>query len=65
MKPSAKPAARCIGCRAGRCTTRRKSRGRVLPTIMLFVQSLRGLSHAKEEDTREDHLALWGAVQAP
>jgi N-carbamoyl-L-amino-acid hydrolase len=26
------------------------------------VQSLRGLSHTKEEDTREDHLAL--AVQA-
>jgi N-carbamoyl-L-amino-acid hydrolase len=33
-----------------------------VPTIMVFVQSLRGLSHAKEEDTREDHLEL--AVQA-
>jgi N-carbamoyl-L-amino-acid hydrolase len=33
-----------------------------VPTIMLFVQSLRGLSHAKEEDTREEHLAL--SVQA-
>ncbi len=29
-----------------------------VPTIMLFVQSLRGLSHAKEEDTKEEHLAL-------
>ncbi len=29
-----------------------------VPTAMLFVQSLRGLSHTKEEDTREDHLAL-------
>jgi len=29
---------------------------------MLFVQSLRGLSHAKEEDTKETHLEL--AVQA-
>jgi len=29
-----------------------------VPTIMLFVQSLRGLSHAKEEDTKEDHLEL-------
>ncbi|NWF67534.1 MAG: Zn-dependent hydrolase [Chloroflexi bacterium] len=29
-----------------------------VPTIMLFVQSLRGLSHAKEEDTREEHLVL-------
>lgn len=29
-----------------------------IPTVMLFVQSLRGLSHAKEEDTREDHLKL-------
>jgi N-carbamoyl-L-amino-acid hydrolase len=33
-----------------------------VPTIMLFVQSLRGLSHAKEEDTKEEHLRL--AVQA-
>jgi N-carbamoyl-L-amino-acid hydrolase len=33
-----------------------------VPTIMLFVQSLRGLSHAKEEDTKEEHLEL--AVQA-
>ncbi|MFO7323339.1 MAG: Zn-dependent hydrolase [Chloroflexota bacterium] len=33
-----------------------------VPTIMLFVQSLRGLSHAKEEDTKEEHLAM--AVQA-
>ena len=29
-----------------------------VPTVMMFVQSLRGLSHAPEEDTREDHLAL-------
>jgi beta-ureidopropionase / N-carbamoyl-L-amino-acid hydrolase len=29
---------------------------------MLFVQSLRGLSHTKLEDTKEDHLEL--AVQA-
>ena len=33
-----------------------------VPTIMLFVQSLRGLSHAKEEDTKEEHIAL--SVQA-
>lgn len=33
-----------------------------VPTVMLFVQSLRGLSHAKEEDTKEKHLEL--AVQA-
>jgi N-carbamoyl-L-amino-acid hydrolase len=33
-----------------------------VPTVMLFVQSLRGLSHAKEEDTKEEHLEL--AVQA-
>ncbi|MEP7286384.1 MAG: Zn-dependent hydrolase [Chloroflexota bacterium] len=33
-----------------------------VPTVMLFVQSLRGLSHAKEEDTKEEHLAL--CVQA-
>jgi len=33
-----------------------------VPTVMLFVQSLRGLSHTKLEDTREDHLEL--SVQA-
>jgi N-carbamoyl-L-amino-acid hydrolase len=33
-----------------------------LPTAMLFVQSLGGLSHTKEENTRDDHLEL--AVQA-
>jgi N-carbamoyl-L-amino-acid hydrolase len=33
-----------------------------VPTVMLFVQSLRGLSHTKVEDTREEHLEL--AVQA-
>jgi N-carbamoyl-L-amino-acid hydrolase len=33
-----------------------------VPTVMLFVQSLRGLSHTKLEDTKEEHLAL--AVEA-
>jgi N-carbamoyl-L-amino-acid hydrolase len=33
-----------------------------VPTVMMFVQSLRGLSHTKREDTREEHLEL--AVQA-
>jgi N-carbamoyl-L-amino-acid hydrolase len=33
-----------------------------IPTVMLFVQSLRGLSHTKVEDTRAEHLEL--AVQA-
>jgi N-carbamoyl-L-amino-acid hydrolase len=33
-----------------------------IPTVMVFVQSLRGLSHTKLEDTKEDHLEL--AVQA-
>lgn len=27
-----------------------------VPTVMMFVQSLRGISHNKIEDTREDHL---------
>jgi hydantoinase/carbamoylase family amidase len=27
-----------------------------VPTVMLFVQSLRGLSHTKLEDTKEEHL---------
>lgn len=29
-----------------------------VPTVMLFVQSLRGLSHTKEEDTLEEHLEM-------
>ena len=33
-----------------------------VPTVMLFVQSLRGLSHTKLEDTKEEHLQL--SVQA-
>ena len=33
-----------------------------IPTVMMFVQSLRGLSHTKLEDTSEEHLEL--SVQA-
>jgi N-carbamoyl-L-amino-acid hydrolase len=33
-----------------------------IPTVMLFVQSLRGLSHTKLEDTKPEHLEI--AVQA-
>ncbi len=29
-----------------------------IPTVMLFVQSLKGISHNKIEDTREEHLKL-------
>src|SRR5438874_299690 len=29
-----------------------------IPTVMVFVQSLRGLSHTKLEDTKEEHLSL-------
>jgi N-carbamoyl-L-amino-acid hydrolase len=29
-----------------------------VPTVMLFVQSLRGLSHTKLEDTKDEHLEL-------
>ena len=29
-----------------------------VPTVMLFVQSLRGLSHTREEDTLEEHIEL-------
>ena len=33
-----------------------------IPSVMMFVQSLGGISHNKIEDTREDHLKL--AVEA-
>ena len=32
--------------------------GAGIPTVMLFVQSLHGISHNKIEDTREEHLEL-------
>ncbi|HEX2742318.1 MAG TPA: M20/M25/M40 family metallo-hydrolase, partial [Rubrobacter sp.] len=35
---------------------------RLMPTVMLFVKSLRGLSHTKDEDTPEEDLEL--SVQA-
>jgi N-carbamoyl-L-amino-acid hydrolase len=33
-----------------------------MPTIMMFVQSLHGISHNKIEDTKEEHLSM--AVRA-
>src|SRR4029077_4053494 len=33
-----------------------------VPSVMMFVQSLRGISHNKIEDTKEEHLEL--AVRA-
>jgi len=32
--------------------------GAGIPTAMMFVQSLHGISHNKIEDTREEHLEL-------
>jgi N-carbamoyl-L-amino-acid hydrolase len=29
-----------------------------VPTVMMFVQSLHGISHNKIEDTKEEHLAM-------
>jgi acetylornithine deacetylase/succinyl-diaminopimelate desuccinylase-like protein len=31
---------------------------RLMPTVMLFVKSLKGLSHTKDEDTPEEDLEL-------
>ena len=36
--------------------------GAGVPTVMMFVQSLHGISHNKIEDTKEEHLEL--AVEA-
>jgi N-carbamoyl-L-amino-acid hydrolase len=33
-----------------------------IPTVMMFVQSLKGISHNKIEDTSEEHLRL--AIEA-
>ena len=32
--------------------------GAGVPTVVLFVQSLGGLSHNKDEDTRPEHIEL-------
>ena len=29
-----------------------------IPTVMMFVQSLHGISHNKIEDTKEEHLEM-------
>jgi N-carbamoyl-L-amino-acid hydrolase len=29
-----------------------------IPTVMMFVQSLKGISHNKIEDTKEEHLEM-------
>jgi N-carbamoyl-L-amino-acid hydrolase len=29
-----------------------------IPTVMMFVQSLRGISHNKIEDTKEEHIEM-------
>ena len=29
-----------------------------IPTVMMFVQSLQGISHNKIEDTKEEHIEL-------
>ena len=36
----------------------RKSRAPAFPTVMMFVQSLHGISHNKIEDTKEEHLEM-------
>jgi hypothetical protein len=45
--------------RTRRSLPRRRGRGEALPpTVMLFVQSLRGISHNKIEDTKEEHIEM-------
>ena len=46
------------GCPRAPSTTRPRCRGPGVPTAMMFVQSLGGISHNKIEDTREEHLEL-------
>ena len=47
-----------IACPPARCTTPPKSPRAGVPTVMMFVQSLHGISHNKIEDTKEEHLEL-------
>ena len=59
---SARSRARRTGSRAGPLHDAAEVARAGVPTVMLFVQSLRGLSHTKLEDTKPEHLEL--SVQA-
>ena len=56
--PSAKPAAKSIACRRGPLHDAAEVARAGVPTVMMFVQSLHGISHNKIEDTKEEHLEL-------
>jgi N-carbamoyl-L-amino-acid hydrolase len=61
MAPSAKQSAnRCSisGKGVGPLHDAAKVARSGVPTVMMFVQSLHGLSHNKIEDTKEEHLEL-------
>jgi hypothetical protein len=49
---------RCrTGCRRGPLHDAAEVAGAGVPTVMMFVQSLHGISHNKIEETKEEHLA--------
>ncbi len=51
-----------IGSLQGLCTMRAEVARTGIPTVMMFTQSLAGLSHNKAEDTKIDDLKM--AVEA-
>ena len=57
-KPSAKPAAKSHRLPSGPLHDAAEVARAGVPTVMMFVQSLHGISHNKIEDTKEEHLEL-------
>ncbi len=58
MRPFPRPAPRRIVCRPDRLHDAAEVARAGIPTVMMFVQSLHGISHNKIEDTREEHLEM-------
>ncbi len=57
-KRSAKPAPTRIVCPRGPLHDAAEVARAGVPTVMMFVQSLHGISHNKIEDTKEEHLEM-------
>ena len=58
MKPSVRPARKPHRLPSGPLHDAAEVARAGVPTVMMFVQSLHGISHNKIEDTKEEHLEM-------
>ena len=56
-RPYSKSPAQLLACRRDHSTTRPRLCAPVSLSVMMFVQSLGGISHNKVEDSKEEHIA--------